>query len=221
MAMDATMRRLTVRLAIRRRVLFGPDDDKLGLTYAFQSAEFRSKALQGGCRAAKSDKFHAEIMVQMDVHGRNDVLSMGVLNVDHFVSKLGATMVVDQRQARGDFRSGTFPRSRRELFSKQLPYCFASRGKSALGAILVELFEQIRFEGHRKPSNFRHGEAPDSLDRSDHLIRRPASAIWAWRTSVRVTRQTIGKQPRYRVSRRVPRRWKWGFFPPNGRTRES
>lgn len=124
---------------MRVRRWFGLDHDELSLVNAFQPAEFSCEMLQDSGRATQGDQLHAQVVTQMDVHRRDDVFPVGMLDVDHLVSQFGPVVIVDQCEACRHLGRSCLPRSGGELFAEQLADRFAPGSKLASRAEPVEL----------------------------------------------------------------------------------
>lgn len=131
--------RVRMRVGVRMPSCFGLDHDELCLVNPFQPAEFGCKVLQGFSRATQGDQFHAQVMVQMDVHRRYDAIRMSMLDIDHLVRQFGPVVVVNQRETGCHLDRGGLPRGRGQFFPKQLPDRFTTGGELPRRAEAVEL----------------------------------------------------------------------------------
>jgi hypothetical protein len=123
-----------------------PDDDKLGLADPLETAQFRGQVLKSRGRAAKRDDFHAQVVIEMHVHGGHHLAGMSVLHVEHFVGEPRFVMIENQREAGSDVRGVRGPGRRGQFLAQQLANGFAPRGDPTLFAMAIELRQQVRFE---------------------------------------------------------------------------
>ena len=132
------------------------DHHELRLVDPLQAAEFRGQVLKFVRRAAQRDHLHAEIMRQMHVRGRNHVVAVRVLDLDHPVGESGPVVVVDEREAGGHVRGIVGPGGGGQLFPNQLADRFAAGGELPLLAMAVERRQQVFFQRHRETDDSLH-----------------------------------------------------------------
>jgi hypothetical protein len=130
------------------------------LVNAFEAAEFGREVLEVGGRTAQADHLHAQVVVEVDVHGGDHPVRVGVLEVEHLIGQPRPVVVVNQGQAGGHVRGVRRPRGGGQLLPEQLADRLAPRGQLPVFDELVERVEQVLLQRHGEPHQFGHGRAP-------------------------------------------------------------
>ena len=129
--------------------------DKVSVDDSLDGDQFVGQFLQFCCFAFQGYRFHAVVVIEMDVLAADDEMMVIMLDAGQFLLQIGLVMIVYKNQAAAYF-AVAFPL----FFFKMLPdketYCLGSVRECMSGNQFVELCQKIIFKRYAKSL---HGSA--------------------------------------------------------------
>jgi cobalt/nickel transport system permease protein len=97
------------------------------------------------------------VMIQMHMHGRKNVVKVGVLKIGQLLVQQPHVMIVDQRDGSHYVGIRAFPQFFDQLVADQVSKGFRAVSVSARGDQVIEFLQQAGVDRHSNPAKIAHG----------------------------------------------------------------
>ena len=97
------------------------------------------------------------VMVEVDMHGGEDVVKIGMLEIGKFFVQHTYVVVVEQRYSPNYITVRALPRFFDQFIANQIAKCLGTVGVTPGSDQVVKLFQKVGIDGYANPAKLAHG----------------------------------------------------------------
>lgn len=146
-----------VRVGMARGVLGCFGQGQFPRVDALQPSQRGSELSQLSARPLENDHLHAAIVIEVNVHRRDHLPGVPVLQLKEFLDEVRPVVIVNQREGRGHGPVVALEGVACESLPQQLADGLAAGRERAVANKHIERFEKVGFQRHGKTGELGHG----------------------------------------------------------------